>query len=244
MFVSACLLAIAGGAFAQIELNTMKGQTTIKTKQMEAYEVDIIDGVATMQYSNSAAAINGSPFLNEEFTEGTMTILDGTEIPGLRYRYDVYGDKMQFIVQEDTATINKPLALKSIVMGERKFAYLVYMLEADRVATGYFEVLEENEHMDILLRRRIELEQDVYVANYGGGGGTKEFAMKEENSYYIRLGENAARKISNKKAFLNSVDEYQDELKQYMKKNKLSVRKANDLQAIAEYYDQLYSSGS
>jgi len=229
---------------AQIDVSSGRSIVTVNTANMEPRVVQAIDGVSTMYYSNNAPPVNGSPYLNEEFTEGTMTILDGTVVPGLRYRYDIYADRMQFIVNGDTAYINKPLALKSITLDNAKFVYNVYMVEADRVATGYFEVISEKEHMTFLLRRTIEIEQDIYVSNYGGGGGTKEFMMKHLENYYVKLGEGAAQEISSRKSFLDLVPGYQDQVKKYIKQNRLSVRRAEDLQVIAEYYENLLEADS
>ncbi len=237
-------LLLAGSLSAQVSFNEGQGSFSLSTVNMEPNQVDVIDGVATMRYENSAASLHGSPYLYKEFRDGTMTALDGTVVPGLKYRYDIYGDKMQFILNGDTATIFKPLALSSIKLGNQKFVYEVFMLEADRVATGYFEVIEENEHMTVLFKREIELEQDIYVSNYGGGGGTKEFKMKQVNSYYIKNQGSAALKINNKRDFLEVIDDHQDQVRQYMKEKKLSVKKAKDLQAIASYYSSLLESGS
>jgi len=149
-FITTIALLTAANVTAQISVEAGRGNLNVSTMNMEPNQVDIIDGVATMRYTNSAPALNGSPYLYDEFKDGTMTALDGTVVPGLKYRYDIYADKMQFILQGDTATINKPLALRSVELGDQKFVYEVYMLEADRVATGYFEVIEDSEYLTVL----------------------------------------------------------------------------------------------
>ncbi len=234
----------AGYVRAQISVNAGRSSLNVSTINMEPHQIDVIDGVATAYYTNSAPLINGSPYLYEEFVEGTMTALDGTVVPGLKYRYDIYGDKMQFILNGDTATINKPMALRSVKLGDQMFVYDVYMVAADMVATGYFEVIEDNEYLTVLYKREIKLEQDVYVPNYGGGGGTKEFRMKKVDSYYIKPSGTAAQKINTKKQFLELFTDKQDQLRQYMKEKRLSVKKAEDLQAIAGYYISLKETGS
>jgi len=241
---TAVFLASSIAITAQIDLSTGRGSVTLNTTNMEPRTVQAIDGVSTMYYANKAPAINGSPYLDEDFLPGIMTVLDGTEIPGLKYRYNIYNDQMQFILNGDTAYINKPLALQSIRLDDHLFVYQVYMSEADRVATAYFEVISENETMTLLKRRQIEIEQDVYVSNYGGGGGTKEFMMKNTESFYLKYGEGAAQKIGNRKQFLSLLPGYQEEVKKYIRQNRLSVRKAEDLQAIAEYLDGLPDTGS
>ena len=239
IFCTFSLLLLVASVSAQINYTTHQNSFTLNTTNMEPHAVEIIDGVATMSYSNSAATINGSPYLSEEFIVGTMTALNGTVIPGLKYRYDIYGDEMQFILNMDTATINKPLALRSLEIGDQKFQYEVFMLDANRVATGYFEIIEEGGYLSILFRREINLEQDSYVTNYGGGGGTKEFNMKRVNSYYVKLGSSTAQKVKNKKALLQTLPDHQEEVKRYIKDLHLSIKKGEDMQAIAIYYNSL-----
>ncbi|MFH0758810.1 MAG: hypothetical protein V2B15_16090 [Bacteroidota bacterium] len=234
----------AASLSAQISVQGGRGTISLNTVNLEPRQVSMIDGVAVMSYSNSAAEINGSPYLNEAFEDGTMTALDGTVIPGLKYRYDIYGDKMQFILGMDTATITKPLALRSIQLGEHSFAYEVYLLEANRVSCGYFEVIEDTGNLKVLHKRDIELEQDIYVSNYGGGGGTKEFKMKQVNSYYLKHGDSAARHIAGKKDLMKVIPAHQDQVRLFIKEKRLSVKKAEDLQAIAIYYSSLQPSGS
>ena len=240
--VSAILFSALLGA--QIKFQANQHSFTLGTQNMEPHLVETIDGVSTMHYSRSSPTINGSPYLNKEFIEGKMTIVDGTEIPGLRYRYNIYNDEMQFIINTDTASITKPLSLRSLELGEKKFVYDVYQVNENVVAAGYFEVIEEGELLTILYRREIEIEQDAYVTNYGGGGGTKEFMMKEKTSYYLKQERTAAQKIYRKKDFLTSITNYQEEVKQYMKDHRISVKKEKDLQAVVIYYNSLASSGS
>lgn len=228
---------------AQILYSTGRSSLTISTINMEPEVVQAIDGVATIRYDNIGTNFQGSPYLTEDFVEGTMIVQNGTVIPGLSYRYDIFGDRMQFIIGQDTAIINKPLALRSLVIENKKFVHEVFLVGPDRVATGYFEVMEEGEHLTMLFRREIELEQDVYVPNYGGGGGTKEFKLKRLDSYYVKQKDMAARKIRNKKMFLEMVSDHRDQVIQYMKTNRLSIRKGKDLQAIIGYYNNLHEKG-
>jgi len=237
MFFSALLCG-------QISFQESQHSFTLSTRNMEPKQIQAIDGVSTVHYARTPANVQGSRFLNKEFIQGTMTIVDGTEIPGLGYRYDIYGDEMQFLLNGDTASITKPLSLRSLQVGEKKFVYDVFQVSENSVAAGYFEVIEEGDILTILYRREIELEQDAYVTNYGGGGGTKEFKMVEKNSYYLKQDRKTAQKIFKKKDFLNTISDHQAEVKQYMKDHRISVRKQKDLQAVVNYYNSLTETGS
>ena len=199
-----------------------------------------IDGIATMYYTVPDRKVNGSPYLQDEFLFGVMTTVDDVTIEGLKYRYDVFNDEMQFILKEDTASIIRPLTLRSLKFGEVEFIYDVYYTSDGNPAAGYFEILEEG-RLSALLRRTKVMEYDEYVSNYGGGGGSKEYYFKEKKNLYIKLSNAIANKISNKKDFLALLPDHLDEVKNYMKSNKLSVRKQDDLVEMVSYYNSLES---
>jgi len=169
---------------------------------------------------------------------GALTVADGTRVEGLKIRYDIYADQMQFILKSDTASINKPMALKSLELGDKKFIYEVYQVSENVVSAGYFELIIEG-RLSLLLRRELELEYDVYVPNYGGGGGTKEIMLKKNNNYYTIAGKSTARKIYKKKDFLNAITEHQNQVKNYIKENRISVRKQKELEELVNYYNTL-----
>ena len=223
---------------AQIEYQPRPFSMVYSTSTIEPRMVEIIDGVATYHYSINRVNLNGSPYLSEEFVDGALTAADGTRIEGLKIRYDIYADEMQFILKSDTASINRPLALRSLELEEKKFIYEVYQVSENVVAAGYFEVISED-NLSLLLRRELNLEYDVYVPHYGGGGGTKETKLKENNNFYTKLGKSTARKIYNKKDFLNSITMHHDQVKVYIKQNRISVRKQEELEALVSYYNTL-----
>lgn len=237
--VAACLL-IVPSVQGQVSVQTQHYQMTISNQTIDPKLVEVIDGIATVHYDLSSSPMNGSPYLTDEFVPGTMETLNGTVIEGLTYRYNIYNDEMQFIVGEDTAVINKPLALRSIEMDRKKFTYEVYQASEQMVAAGYFELISEGE-MSLLFRRKLELEYDNYVPNYGGGGGSKEFMLKKDDNYYVKLEGEAARKIYNRKDFLNAIPkDLQSRAKQFIKEHKISVRKENELLALVNFYNSLY----
>ncbi len=227
-----------GLVFAQIRYNEGFTSLTIGTESMDADAIEIIDGVATLRYAQHEHLVKGSPYLDPEFQFGVMSTVEAVRIEGLKYRYDIYSDEMQFILRDDTASITKPLTLKYIEIGPRKFIYDVYNTGENTVAAGYFEVIEEGQ-LTALLRREMELERDAYVENYGGGGGTKDFYYKEEKSYYLKYGKDVARKVTGKKSLLEAIPDHRDPVKAYMKSEKLSVRRNGDLKKIVSYYNSL-----
>ena len=182
--------------------------------------------------------VNGSPYLQKDFLFGVMTTFDNVTIEGLRYRYDIYNDEMQFILKEDTASIIRPLTLKAVELGEVKFIYDVYYTTSGNAAAGYFEILEEGK-LSVLLRRTMVLEYDEYLPNYAGGGGSKEFYFKDKENLYIKYSDALAWKVRNKKNFLAMLPDHKNEVQKYMKSKKLSTKKQEDLKELVNYYNSL-----
>jgi len=197
-----------------------------------------IDGIATMYYTLPDRKVNGSPYLQDEFLFGVMKTVNDVTIEGLKYRYDAYNDEMQFILKGDTASIIRPLSLVSLEFGSVKFIYDVYQTSAETAAAGYFEILGEG-RLTALLRRTKVMEYDEYVKNYGGGGGSKEFYFKEKKNLYVRYSDALARKVNNNKDFLGLLQDHQAEVRKYMKSQKLSARKPDDLVKLIAYYNGL-----
>jgi hypothetical protein len=130
--------------------------------------------------------------------------------------------------------------VKSIEIGAQKFVYSVFKTGENTVAAGYFEIIEEGK-LTGLLRREMELEQDIYVQNYGGGGGTKDFYFEENRSYYFRFDQDIAVKIKNKKRFLELIPDHRNQVKAFMKSEKISLRKPKDIKLVVSYYNDLVS---
>ena len=138
------VLICPGIIIAQINYNeSFFSQTyNIANNQSEAF-IEIIDGVATMRYSQHEHLVRGSPYLYDEFLFGVMTTVEAVRIEGLKYRYDIYSDEMQFILKDDTASVTRPLTLRSIQIGQQKFVYDIFQTGENMVSAGYFEVIEE-----------------------------------------------------------------------------------------------------
>lgn len=240
VLIAITALFVSATAQGQVTITPQNYSLTISAPTIEPKMVEVIDGVSVARYSLSSSRLNGSPYMNDEFVPGTMTTLDGTVIEGLSYRYDIYNDEMQFIIREDTASINKPLALRSIEMNTKTFVYEVYRVSEQMVAAGYFEQVIQGK-LSLLFRRQLELEYDNYVPNYGGGGGSKEFMLKKDDNFYVKLEGAAARKVYKKRDLLNAIpDGARDLIKRYMKDRRISVRKKEELEEVVGYYNNAF----
>ena len=63
--------------------------------------------------------------------------------------------------------------------------------------------------------------------------------VKKPTEYYIRLGQEAALKVGNKKEVVSLFPDHRDEIATFIKKNKIKTTKAEDLQELVKYYNSL-----
>ncbi len=233
------VLFFSGVVYSQVANNELIFSRTFNITNMQSDAViEIIDGVSTVRYSQHEHLVKGSPYLNEEFLFGVMSTVEAVRIEGLKYRYDIYADEMQFILNNDTASITKPLTLRSVELGDQRFIYDVYETGVDMVAAGYFEVIEEGK-LTGLLRREMELKQDIYTQHYGGGGGTKDFYYKDSEFHYVKFNKGVARKVTNKKNFLELIPYHKNEVKSFIKSEKISIKNPKDFKKLISYYNTL-----
>ena len=75
---------IPGLLFAQVMYNEGYYSMTYNTISIQPEEIEIIDGVATMRYSQHDHLVKGSPFLNTEFLFGVMSTVEAVSIEGLK----------------------------------------------------------------------------------------------------------------------------------------------------------------
>jgi len=230
-----CLMCVR----AQIEFSPRAGATVLDTRNLEPRHVGIIDGVTKMHYDNPLPNFIGSPYMEEEFKEGIMKALDGTLIRNLKFRYDIFEDRMELLINQDTAIITWPEAIEYVQIEDRKFQYEVFLLVKDIVATGYFEILYEGDFISALCQRRIKLEKDEYVVNYGGGGGTKALKMKQVKHLFVKPENSAAREIERKKDLISVLPEYEYQISTFLKENRISLKREDDFYRIVEYMDRL-----
>ncbi len=180
------------------------------------------------------ADVLGSPYLNEEFVVGTVTI-NGEESYQTYLRYNAFNDELEMRNGNTTNAVMKRDYV-TVRIGSDVFSVHPYTYDAG-IKNGYFNAL--NEGTAVLLRRRqvILKEGQAATSSYSKD---KPPRFELEESHYISFNKETAQLVKlNKKGVLSAFTDHGAELNAFVKKNKLKLKSEAEVLQLLEYYNSL-----
>ncbi len=182
------------------------------------------------------ADINGSPYLNDEFVEGSVYTVQKIQYVEVPLRYNIYNDNLEFKTPNgEIQALATPEIVERAVLGETQMTYLPY-LQANKIKKGFFIILEEGK-ISLYAKPEITYKPATEPAAYKEPEPPK--FVKNEDKYYLRVGTGEAQLISNKKDFIAAFPNNQDKITNYISKNKIKTNKPESLTEVVRYYNSL-----
>jgi len=171
-------------------------------------------------------------FLSEAWLEGTALLKDGTEMLGT-FRYNIYRQKMQCIVEGDTFAFAKPCELEWVMIEESRFIYSTFVRNDFEVSNSWFEVLSDGNY-ELLLRRYIK-----YRVTDGDDDHSNDQLYKLEEYYTRDEDGDPERLYVSKKSLLEAMKDHDEEVEAFMKAEKIKLKEQKDLVKLFAYYNSL-----
>ncbi len=183
----------------------------------------------------SESDISGSPYLNNEFILGSILTNDKIRYIDIPLRYNIYNDDMEFKNSEDTyLAIGDPTLVKMIIIGDDKFIY-TDKRKKNGEQFGYYKLLEDGE-IKLLLKYNVVFKKAVPTTGYEEAEPPK--LERISDTYYILQGNNEPQQISKKKDIDLIFGPKSSEIDNYIKKEKLNVKKEEDLIKLVEFVNK------
>jgi hypothetical protein len=179
--------------------------------------------------------IDGSPYLDYEFKVGTVTTDEGVIYKDIPLRYNCFSDVLEFKKDKDVYDMMPKTKIKRAVFGGQVFSYKDY--ESDRgLSKSFFEILAEGK-ATLCVRFTV----NFYEAEELKGFAEAKPARFDDLSeiYYISVNDSPAKKVTSSKKLVEILADKQKEVDAYIKKQKPSVKKVDDLKKIIAYYNSL-----
>ena len=181
--------------------------------------------------------IEGSPYLNDEFIEGTVFTTSKTQYVGVSLRYNIYSDQIEFKASEGAVqALAAPETVEKVEFGEYKMVYIPFAV-SKKIRRGFFREIEPGEKVVLLARLQVVFEDAKKPAAYQDAEPPK-FIRKPED-YYIRVGKEPAQLISRKKDLEEVFPEHKKDVNSFIKKNKVKPNKPERMAELVQFYNSL-----
>lgn len=184
--------------------------------------------------SNVLSEVEGTPFLNPEFSEGAV-LVEGKEPLPVFIRYNVPQERMEIkLEKEDPKTYFLPLNEDTRYRIGRE-EYKLNKLQTDGdVVFGYFNVLHPGKQAELLKKYVAEVEPAVKARTGYDEDRPAEIEIHEE--YYILFPEGQTKKIELSHRKVRRAFE-SEEIRNYLEDNR--IRDEEDLVAFVKFMDQV-----
>lgn len=175
--------------------------------------------------------LKGSPYLDDEFKSGTIDIGDGESVE-VNLRLNVYDDELEFETDQGIYLLKNPERISHIFLGKSEYVYFESASPA-KESSGFFKLIAGDDCL-LLLKHRV-----TYIPSVAAGAyepATEAELRKEPDAYYLAMKGDTPIKLKRKKKFIMKlIPSRGEEISRYMKEEKISLHKNNDLIELVDY---------
>ncbi len=205
------------------KMKSLLGMVTVFTISMASAQVKTSDG----------EVIAGSPYTDDKYKEGI--IYYGTDKnQAAPIRYNAYQDLIEYQQNGKALVLDANPGIKKVIVGSETF---VPLPNSDSKKLRYFAVLDSGK-ITLYSKKNIVFQPFKRGGKLDGSDQPAEF-QKKPDTYYYQLGDGELKEIDNIKSLIAGLPDKQDELSQYVKKEKISAKKEKDLLQFVKYYNSL-----
>ncbi|MEE4285285.1 MAG: hypothetical protein V2I31_04020 [Mariniphaga sp.] len=180
------------------------------------------------------ANINGTPYLNDGFIEGSVFTTSKTHYVDVPLRYNIYNDQIEFQLGENPVqALAAPETVELIQYGDYTFEYVPFT-NVKKIRRGFF-IVEEKGNATLYSKPQVVFENAKEPAAYQDAVPAR--FVKRPNEYYIRIGKEPAMLIAKRKDLEEVFPDHKDEISDFIKKNKVKPNDPELLKELVQFYN-------
>ena len=201
----------------------------------QVFVMDLPPGHNKVVSAENEKGLDGSPWLTENWVPGTILLISGKTIEGLKYRYNVYRNLLYFQYADADYMVGSQDSIDYLMMDGRKFVY-DNSDPANRDKRRLMEVA-----VDGKARMYVNYYPEIIPANFNValGSGNKNETVAVKESYLIELGEVLTVVDKKGKLIPVALADKSQEVSAFMKTEKISARNRADIEKVVRYYNSL-----
>jgi hypothetical protein len=196
---------------------------------------------ATMPLSESLAQatvvpanVKGTPYLDDTYVTGEIAFANNTRT--VPVRYNVYRDLMEYQQNGQALVLDPTTTIKRVSLGDETFVVEKYNADG-KVVPGYFALLDTGK-VALYSRKGVKFVPARKGAAMDGSDQPAEF-KRTPDTFYFKIGTGNLQEIRNMKTFIAALPDKQEEMTQFVKKEKISARNEEEIRKLIKYYNEL-----
>lgn len=172
----------------------------------------------------------GSPFLGD-WEPADVLFTNGGEIKGLMVRYNVLKEQLLYKEKDQVYLLVSPDSIAELRFLDRTFIYKEWAVGKK----SFFEIVQKGK-VSLLAKYEIE----VSPANYNEAlmSGNKNDVLNLKHKLYLQQGEKIVP-INKKNILLEALNDRRADVSTFLAKERLSIKKKEDMRILIDYYNQL-----
>jgi hypothetical protein len=175
----------------------------------------------------------GSPFLNENFVKGEIYRSENKSID-VPLRYNIFNDDIEFKQNNIVYALPAEPKIKKVQFDGNTFI-------VEPIGKGNFEFLFllDSGKVVLMSKKKVALFQEKKRPSAFETKPPKAKFIREHDVFFYKIGEREIKKVSSLKSLIESLPDKQDDVNQFVKKEKISAKKEEGLVRLIKYYNSL-----
>ncbi|MCC5913180.1 MAG: hypothetical protein JJU46_02285 [Balneolaceae bacterium] len=228
ILVAFCFMALPDTAEAQVQ-----NAADISSEEMR--NMLDADRIPTHRATNTT----GSPFFQDEFHEGSLTLHNGRVTKGVEIRYNSHEQNVEMLMDGNVYAVpGERLSSFQFEIGNQTYLFRKGY-DARRLSEDEFVQVLADGHASLLIKHVTNFYADTPTY----GQATQEDRYVNNRTYYIKIGDDVDRiRGLSQRRVMRQLDTHQDEVEEYAQSNNLDFGEAEDVARILTYYNSLRES--
>ncbi|MCK3684702.1 hypothetical protein [Maribellus sp. YY47] len=177
--------------------------------------------------------IDGSPFLNNEFQKGIVSVNDTLSFKDVPLRYNIFTDKIEFKDRKDQVLeINDQNQDYYFLINQKQFKTAEYIYE-NNTKRGVLEILVRG-HVQLYKRYQVKFEPATKAIGFQDAQPDR--FVSQDAEYFLAVDNEKPREIKlNKKDIFSQLEPFKADIEKYAKAEKLNTKSEKDLVQLVQY---------
>lgn len=181
----------------------------------------------------------GSPFFNDEFIEGSITLQNEQTTNVLPLRYNAYENTLQFQRNNNLYAMDSQTIKEFELYLEDGLIRFVKGYNARRLAEDEFVALLSDGEAKFMVKYSVNFHGNV--SGYSQATQVEEYVLAK--NFYVKFGDNDVGRIRslNERRVMRTFPSHREELEEYASQNNIQFDNVQHVARLFNYYNSLLS---